>query len=375
MLTELAVSLRNKIDDSITRLELQFGKHAAAVIVALVILFISAVYITPRMHISDHTRNYCNLASAPFHFEANNPMQYRILAPLLGYLTFLRGDNFIWLPRLFCIFFSISVFAYYRKRFSTPAEAVLLVCLLCFSNVYFFSLHTAGYTDIVSYFFIFLCYINLQRKILFSLFFMLAVFNHESNLFLAVPFFFHALYQSKALNFAGFFTTVLSFAIPVALYVLFRKIIAEHTFVAYDYNFYFSKSNISYSLKTIFTNIPLGYFYVFKLFWFFPAYYFIYTILKKHYKTALLMLMYLGFTLLQLVIAWDVTRLLCLCFPVMLFAAERVKELWGAEKFTVFGLILIGFNFLVPQYYIWVDGPNAMMPYIFHLPFQLIKHM
>lgn len=370
---EFAITAGKKIDFYIGKYETKYGRNTTALIIGLLVLAISAIYVTPRLHISDHIMHYCKLSLSPFDFSEDNPMRYRILSPILAYITGLRGTAFIFFPRIFCLFFSIAVFLYYRKKYTSPAETVIMLSLLCFSNVYLFSLNKAGYTDIVSYFFIFLAYIYLQRPLLLGLFLMLAIFNHESSLFLVVPLFVQAIAENKEKSAKSILLNFLAFTLPIALYVFFRKVISEYTVVHYDTDFYFSKSNISYSLKTIFTNIPLGYFYVFKLFWFFPVYFLFYSALKKQYKHILIIGLYLLFTLMQLIIAWDVTRLLCLCFPVMLYTAEKVRELWGTDKFVKFSLALIAFNFFVPQYYVWVDGPQPMMPFFFHLPYQLIK--
>jgi hypothetical protein len=64
----------------------------------------------------------------------------------------------------------------------------------------------------------------------------------------------------------------------------------------------------------------------------------------------------------QLIIAFDITRMLCLGFPVIILSAEKIKEEWEPIKFTRFLLGLTLINFLVIQYGMTSNGLGPMFP-------------
>ena len=130
-----------------------------------------------------------------------------------------------------------------------------------------------------------------------------------------------------------------------------------------------------YVVSHIAPYVEEGFFQAFKLFWFFPlAAVYLYWRSNQKWESLLLLSLVL-FASLQLWFAWDVSRLLGLAFPVVLFGAEEIRARWGPAFFVKFVGILLLLNFLVPQYSISSDGAtrfyslpfSLMLKYVFHL--------
>ena len=64
----------------------------------------------------------------------------------------------------------------------------------------------------------------------------------------------------------------------------------------------------------------------------------------------------------QLIISFDITRMLCLGFPAILISAEKMKMEWDSAKFTHFLLVLTLINFLIIQHFSSCEAINPMLP-------------
>ncbi len=363
-----------KADAVAVRWENTRGLLITGLLLGLFIWLIAAFYVTPRTVLPwPHAHNYARLSEQPFNFEQSNPLQYRILAPVIGYVTGFRGRAlFPFIPLLFGWFLLSAIYIHYRKQAFTPTAALIFTAFIGFSNTLFIPLYSPGYTDTITYFFIFMAYAGAHKNILFGLLLGLAVFNHESALFAVPPLLVYFFYKHYHKNIMYKAQTLLWVAIPIVLYFLYRYYVSKQTKVELDHNYYLNTSNIIYVIKRIVLLYPLGIFYAFRLFWFFPAYIVLRAAYKRELKNALPVFVFILFISLQLLIAYDITRLLCLSFPVILLCAEKAHKIWGDRKFVCFSVPLIIFNFLVPPYFIAAEGPVATMPVPLHWLYLLV---
>ena len=69
-----------------------------------------------------------------------------------------------------------------EKKYS-DVDAFLFSCFVTFSCVLLIPITAAGYTDMVTYFFLFLAFTHAGTILKSALFFSLALLNHESSIF------------------------------------------------------------------------------------------------------------------------------------------------------------------------------------------------
>ncbi len=348
-------------------IENRCGLFMSSIIIGLFILGFDMVYITPKFEMFYHGAQYATLSNHPFDFSTPIFVRYRILPSLIGFLTFLRGDLFVFVPLLFSLFFITSVYFVYRKKNYVPIDALLFTGFIAFSSTLFIQLTAPGYTDVVFYFLIFLSFAFVRNSFVSGLFFCLALLTHESSLFMLPGLLFYVYYIFE--NKKDFLKYLLVYLIAIIPLLLYRKWVSTHIAVLFDFNFYFTKENIRFVIKRELPLIPAGAFYVFKLFWFFPVYILYKTWKNKEYTFFTLISVLLLCDFAQLIIAFDITRMLCLGFPVILLSAEKIKTKWNSSAFTTFTLALTLLNFLILQNYVSCDGliPLLPLPYTYLL--------
>lgn len=70
------------------------GLRATGIIIAITLLAIAAIYVTPAFQVVNNGRSFADLSVNPF-ARTSNMFGNRILSPFLAYLMGLRGPNFI----------------------------------------------------------------------------------------------------------------------------------------------------------------------------------------------------------------------------------------------------------------------------------------
>lgn len=350
-----------KTDQFCSFLEKRTGLVLTSFILAAIILLLGMLYITPKFEAAYHGLQYALLSNNPFDFATPNPLRYRILPSLIGYVTGLRGDLFFIVPLLFALLFIASLYWVYRKKKYSTVDALLFTGLISFSCTLYIQLAAPGYTDVVFYFFMFLSFASVRKIWLSALFFMLALLTHESCLFLLPGLILYAAYVNSDRK-SPFVKYTLAYLLALIPLLLYRYWVKSHAPVEYDLGFYFSAKNIGFSLTKVLPLFPAGAFFAFKLFWFFPVYALYVSYRSRDYRFMLIIVCILVCDALQLVIAFDITRMLCLGFPAILIAAEKTKATWDAAKFTRFAFILTILNFFIIQYFMTCDGIVPMLP-------------
>ena len=116
-----------------------------------------------------------------------------------------------------------------------------------------------------------------------------------------------------------------------------------------------STNNISGNIHSNFPNLLKGTFFAFRLAWLIPVWALIQSAIRKEYKitTALVLMLLVPFF--QLFIAYDITRLLCLCFPAVLVGFDYLfKE--KPRQTVIVCIIIIVVNLILPVCIVGKDG-------------------
>lgn len=354
--------MRNRVSHFLVELEKQVGILVFSLILGVVLMALAMLVVMPRFQLAYHGLQFGLLSNAPFDFSTPNAVRYRILPVLIGYLTFLRGRRFLLVPLIFAVLLIASIYRVYRRRGFGQLEALGMSGLFTFSSTLFIQLVGPGYTDAVLYFFIFLSFAFARKQYLSALFFCLALLTHESSLFMLIPLVLYAGY----LNQSGLQTMLRQLGIMALATVpllIYRYVVSTYTPVTFDLSFYFSAENIENCLSVVLPRIPLGFFLVFKSYWVILGIVIWKAFQRKEYQFVGIILLILLFDLFQLIIAFDVTRMLCLGFPALLIAAEKLRDYWPDRQFKWLVFFLILLNILSPQYFMTKDGPVAMLPF------------
>ncbi|GAB4339731.1 MAG: hypothetical protein Kow0099_15100 [Candidatus Abyssubacteria bacterium] len=353
-------SLSRKLEEA----EKRFGLHITAMMIGLLLLASASVYVTPALHTINHGVNYQKLSSAPLDFASGNPLQLRILTPLLAHVLLFRGNRYIFFPLLMGLLFMAAVYLHFRKE-DSAAESLGATALMAFSTPVLFTLHFQGYTDTTSYLLLWLC-LTMRNLPLQASLFSLALLNHESNAF-ALPF---LLYRPWEENFS--LRKMLVHAIPYCIafvpFLLYHRFVISQANVVYSPDFYLNKERIIVSIRSIFRLMPIGIFEAFRLFWLIPLYAAYLTFRKKQYGSTAWLILVILCSASQLLLATDTSRLLGLAFPAILLGAKILKTELPPELFAKGLFLLLLLNFFVPVYYV---GQHHMIPF-FPLPVSII---
>jgi hypothetical protein len=356
------VGFARRLDAWSDLLERRFGRYGAGLLIAVLLLAIAAVYVTPALQAVNHGVNYRALAVSPFDFKTSNDVRLRILTPLVAHYLFLRGDAYIVLPLLIGVLFLAAIYVHYRRQGYRGVEAAGIAALMAFTTPILFALHFQGYTDTTSYLLLFLTLVSLDRHWLWPVFYALALLNHEGNLFAAPMLLLAANRNGLRLSRTAVIVALLAAAIvPLALY---RHYVQLHGHVQYNLDYYLNWKRLKDSIVFVGQLLPLGVFMAFKLAWSLPLTALADCLGKRRVLDGAFFVGTFLCAAAQLALASDTSRLLTLAFPAVLYGAEVVRERWGQEFFARRLWILIGLNFLVPQYYIgqWYAIPFFPLP-------------
>ena len=178
--------LTRHIHSFLIALESKVSLLFSSLLLGVIMLLLAMIYVQPSFHVDAryHGSYFAQLSEHPFEFSENNPLQYRILSPFIGYLSFLRGDLFFIVPLLFDVFLLAAVYHHYRKINYEVTEAFILTALICFSCTILIPLIAPSYTDSITYFFLFLAFAKAARPLSSALFFGVALLNYETSLVL-----------------------------------------------------------------------------------------------------------------------------------------------------------------------------------------------
>lgn len=325
--------------------EKRYGLLPAALLAACITLGAACLYVWPKTQPAYHGLDYSALSTHIFNLEFPSDQRFRVLSPLLGWLTGLKGDLFKIIPWIFQILFLGAVYFEFRRKGHGISLSLLATALMGFSCTTFIPLISPGYVDPATYCFAFLAFSRLDRPIHSAIFWGLALLNHESVLFilpgLILAFRMHHPSMKEVFRYGAWIL------LASAPYFLYRMGVGQFSRVHFSTDFYFSRENIQDCLRVTLPLAPLAAFLAFRLFWFFPAYALIRSWNNNRTSQSAFFLVSFGCVAGQLVIAYDSTRLFCLAFPLVLMGMDLLAREMGQRAITRKGWILFGFNLLI----------------------------
>jgi len=349
----------NGIDSLCKSLETKFGLYLSSLILSALLLILASLYATPVFKPINHGVYFVQLSTNPFDISSNNPMQYRILTPLIGYILFLRGESFLILPLIMGWLLLATVYIYSRKQGFEESESLAFSSLLAFSSPILFLLHFQGYVDTTSYLLVILAIIFQDKPWVWPLFFSLSVVNHESNCFL-LPWFLFLMYYKRT-NLKNIAKSLVVLTFMFSLIMIYRKWVDKNVSGALSAGFYLQWPAIKFNISRIARFFSWGCFEAFKLFWFFPLLTCFEFFVLGRYRDIMHLALIILCAMFQLILASDTSRLMGLAFPSILFSAMALKELWGSNHFKKWIWLVIILNFFVPQYYV---GQECGIPFL-----------
>lgn len=347
-------------------------------LLGVILMAAAAVYVTPALQAVNNGIGYQALADNPFDFsrplmlrswdereriQYRDMMRLRILTPLVAHYLYFRGPAYIFFPLLVGVLFLAAVYIHARRQGFGGAEALGMAGLMAFTTPILFHLHFQGYTDTTTYLLLFLTLVFAGRWWLWPIFFALAILNHHSSPFLA------PLLLLSPRRRTHWLATVLLLGLSVVPFYLYHQWARVHAGNLLDETLYLSRDHIRFTVNSVAQYLPLGAFEAFKPAWAFPLIAIAYLLQTRRWRYALFLAAAIVLAMLQMLFVWDTSRHISLiAFVAVLFGAEVVREKWGAPRFVRTLWVLIGFNFLVPQYYI---GQATAYPF-YPLPVSLI---
>jgi len=348
------------ISGFLIRLESRYGLVAASLVVTLILTGIAVIYVQPIFTVAFHGLLFQDLSSHPFSFHIENHLQYRILGPLLGYLLFLRGDLFFILPLIFIALFPAITYYSYRKKKIEPIDSFFLACFIAMSCVVLLPLVAPGYTDVITWFFIFLAFSNAKKILKSAIFFSLALLNHESSLVLLPGLILYSWWLQKS----GFMKIILVYMLACIPHLIYRQFVDAHVTPLYSVSFYLSETNFWFVMHKLVLYLPAAIFYAFKLWWIFPVCFVAWSINQKKFLQCCIIACITGGAFILVFIGYDYTRMVVIAFPAVLLSYEWFKEILEMKKLRKLTVVIIVLNFLILQYQFNYDGAQPMFPWI-----------
>lgn len=342
-------------------LERKIGPFLSALCVGIMALALAALFTSPRWELFYHGKGFSNLSMAPFDFSTDSSLRYRILSPLLGYILFLKGPLFKYLMLAFLLLFHSLVYFFHRRKGFDPAESLGIALLLALSTLSFYQLHFPGYNDPVSYVFILLILFYRERKLILSLCLTLLLFNHDNTVFL-FPFLFLFL-LGKDYSFKNIRKTIFTFLPAILLYALYRSIVNSISEVGFDTSYYFDKENLRWTWDHVSERLAEGIFQAFRVGWLIPLIALFENVRRREYKENLVMLVGFVFIVSQFFIAYDISRLTGLAFPIIILGAWRIREAYGSAYFTPLIWLLVFINLFIPSLCVGALEPIPYPPF------------
>ncbi len=335
-------------DRILLRLENITGLTLTGMLTSLILLGLCTLFAGPRWDLFYHGKGFSELSEAPFDLTFDSSLRYRILAPLMGYLLFLKGPMFKYFMLAVHVVFLSLVYILNRRKGLSPLESFSISALLAFSTLSFYQLYFPGYTDPLSYLILLILLFFYRRPVVAGIFLTLLLFNHDNTLFL-FPFLFLFFLEGNY-SLGKISGTLRLFIPPLIVYAAYRFFISAQSDTGFDMSYYFNRENLRWTWDHVGENLWFGIFQAFRLAWVFPLLALLIDLKEKRYAEILLILSCLVCVNLQFVIAYDISRLAGLSFPVILFSLWRIREYAGSRIFIRLTFLVFILNLFVPAY-------------------------
>lgn len=340
----------SKIRQFIEKSEKRIGRIQFALLVALLLLILAAIYVRPAVDTVVLGNAYAELANDPFS-ESSNAVGFRILTPLISYALGLKGKLIIVTNLMLAFTFLFITFIYFRKKLSDPTDALLVTSVFAFSLVTLTTIYYGGYCDSATYLIVLGMWILRSRLVLFFALLLLGLLNRESIVFLLPWFVFLGIVESEnKISTALKFTA--GFALVFGLNYLFRIWVLSFREVAFGASYYLQPllDDPLIYFKKSYEHQGLGFFTVFKATWIFVIVAVLSFWNKRMIRPLIEICLILFFVWTQMFIAWDSSRMLTLSYPVMLISLLHLFKT-NPYNFRSWGYLAFFFSLIIPQMY------------------------
>jgi hypothetical protein len=309
-----------KLFDERTRL---VGELLTAAIVSFVLLACAALYVSPGIDYLYHGEVFASLSED---LSQKHNLRLRILGPLLGYISGLRGDKFIFLPLVAAWAASVSLYLWARSSQLSRLSSAAVSMMFVFSTPVLFVLFFPGYTDTLTYLLLIAAVLARRRVIWFALSTTLMLFNHEASV-IYLPFLLAMIFLERPAR--------LWVQLPVALcgwlIWLYLRWRFQASFVdVAHFNFYFNWERVYKTAEVNTPRLVSAYFYAFKYFWLVPI---LGLVLSPRSKESFLIIILLVGASAQLLVADDGSRLIAAAFPCLLLGSISIVTTLGDRFF------------------------------------------
>lgn len=351
-----------RVDSAFARVEKRLGTWGACLVFGVILLAVAAIYTAPAVRLVNHGISYGEFARDPYQESSlTASLRFRPLSPFIAHYIFLRGQAFMAFPLLAAVAFLALIMRTFQKRGFRPSESVAMASLLAFTTPILFTLHFAGYVDVVSYLLVAIAVAGIGSDLLVGACVCLALLNHDSNLFILPWLLFYAA-RHRA-TWARRARLGLSVGVGLLIVWLVRHAIAARAPVTWEPSFYL---NLPYLKENALLNVRgawLGLFMVFKLAWVVPIFAAVDLAVKKRRAMLFDLCLAVFCGLATLLITSDVSRLPAMAFPALLGGAGVLRrDVLQPPRFARAMWLLIALNLLVPQYYVGQSKPIVFFP-------------
>jgi hypothetical protein len=232
---------------------------------------------------------------------------------------------------------------------------------LAVSTPVLFPLHFSGYPDPATTLLLFWCFAWNARPWLRGILFSLVLFNHENALFALPWLVVDARPSDRPLRRTLIFLGVAG--LGAAAYCAWRNFVYCHVAVRFTAGFYLRTGRIVKNLGRVDGLVPLGTIEAFRSLWFFPLLAVINAWRIRAWRSSLWIAAVVGSAGLQIVFAHDVSRLMGMAFPAVLFGAELFGERYGEKTLTLWLWLAVIINLALPAYDITPAGMIPLLPF------------
>ncbi len=323
-------------------------------------LFFLLVFLFGPMGLGSMGIEYATMSQSPFSTEAG-VFSKRILMPVIGYITKLRGNTYYLFGSLIYAFHLIVLVNAYLNAQKIKIGFILRSSLATTSFIAF-QFFYPGYPDALLFNLICLLTCFEQPKRVQMVLFGLAVASHEGALFVLLPYLFFRTHPSVFRYCLGL----------TAIYVLVYGSCYRLNVTAVFSSHNSVQPAIQYILERPMLFVA-GLFFAFKGLWAMIGLWMWQLCKQKHYSDIKVAAGMLLGAAIPIVLGIDTSRLLGFAFPVLLFAFKLFSEAQVGSYKRVLVFILI-FNLMVPFMNITLNRTELSLNYKFiPVSFRTIK--
>ncbi|MFK7971747.1 MAG: hypothetical protein AB8F95_15380 [Bacteroidia bacterium] len=352
-------------------LDTRLGKLENRIPVVMIALLIGGIIYAIAMALvsgagtgpGPHGWQYMALSEAPFDFSIRKDVGFRRMGPILGFITGLRGDRFLWLTSLCAAFIPAALYLWGRQRNMSPSVAVGVALLVGTTGVLLIHFIARGYVDPIYYLLAMSAFLWRKKTILSAVLLLMAIMTHECIWALAPAWWLYGIVLQKGGSRSWLIQSA-SFLAVIAIWAGWRLWLGTKVEASFDFEFYFTWENVRMMLRGHLAFVPLGAFYALKLGWAVPLRAMSRNMKQAEYGMILVMLLLIGGVTAQALVALDLGRLFALAFPVIpigLLVLHQQEDLRSKLSVWIWQLNLANLPLLF--YYVASKEVHPLLPY------------